>query len=58
VAGGLGFGFRLWAKAVEQTIEIPRTAPQIMDSLIDLTGGILFTPFPRDWQSKPIGSTR
>src|SRR6202035_734240 len=34
-----------WAKAVEQTIDVPRTAPQIMDSLIDLTGGILFTPF-------------
>src|SRR4029077_5660988 len=47
VAGGEGFGLRLWAKAVEQTIDVPRTAPQIMDSLIDLTGGILFTPFLR-----------
>jgi hypothetical protein len=41
----VGPGLRLWAKAVEQTIDVPRTAPQIMDSLIDLTGGILFTPF-------------
>src|SRR6267378_7340004 len=48
VAGGLGFGLSIWAKAVEQTIDVPRTAPQIMVSLIDLTGGILFTPFLRD----------
>src|SRR3981081_4230463 len=48
VAGGLGFGLRLWAKAVEQTIDVPRTAPQIRVSLIELTGGILFTPFLRD----------
>src|SRR6266478_2428214 len=48
VAGGRGFGLRLWAKSVEQTIDVPRTAPQIMVSLIDLTGGILFTPFLRD----------
>src|SRR5258706_16119674 len=48
VAGGVGPGLRLWAKAVEQTIDVPRTAPQIMDSLIELTGGILFTPFLRD----------
>ena len=48
VGNGLGFGLRLWAKAVEQTIDVPRTAPQIMDSLIDLTGGILFIPFLRD----------
>src|SRR2546428_14067966 len=46
VAGGVGPGLRLWAKAVEQTIDVPRTAPQIMVSLIDLTGGILFIPFP------------
>src|ERR1700758_1261345 len=37
VAGGLGFGLSIWAKAVEQTIDVPRTAPQIMVSLIDLT---------------------
>src|SRR5258708_1787542 len=48
VGGGVGPGLRLWAKAVEQTIDVPRTAPQIMVSLIDLTGGILFTPFLRD----------
>src|ERR1700758_2539514 len=46
VGGGVGPGLRLWAKAVEQTIDVPRTAPQILDSLIDLIGGILFTPFP------------
>src|SRR5690348_16333097 len=39
VTTGQGVGF--WAKAVEQTIDVPRTAPQIMDSLIDFTGGIL-----------------
>jgi hypothetical protein len=48
VAGGVGPGLRLCAKAVEQTIDVPRTAPQIMDSLIDLTGGILISPFLRD----------
>src|SRR5258708_30125748 len=46
VAGGVGPGLSIWAKAVEQTIDVPRTALQIMVSLIDLTGGILFTPFP------------
>ena len=47
VEAGEGPGVGVWAKAVEQTINVPsRTAPQIMDSLIDLTGGILFTPFP------------
>src|SRR6266446_2299585 len=46
VGGGVGPGLRLWAKAVEQTINAPRTAPQIKDNLIDLTGNILFTPFP------------
>src|ERR1700751_5523063 len=44
--GGVGPALRGWAKAVEQTIDAPRTAPQIMDSLINLTRGILFTPFP------------
>src|ERR1700694_1870486 len=46
VGGGVGPALRGCAKAVEQTIDVPRIAPQIMDSLIDLTGGILFTPFP------------
>src|SRR6201987_5185993 len=46
VGGGVGPALRGWAKAVEQTIDAPRTAPQIMDSVIDLTRGILFTPFP------------
>src|SRR5258708_23478133 len=46
VGPGVGPALRLWAKAVEQTIDAPRTAPQIMDNLIDLTGNILFTPFP------------
>jgi hypothetical protein len=32
-----------WPKAVEQTIDIPRTAPQIIDSLIDVISGIVFT---------------
>src|ERR1700740_954235 len=44
VGGGVGPALRGWAKAVEQTIDGPRTAPQIMDSVIDLTGGISFTP--------------
>src|SRR5260370_31681976 len=35
VGGGGGPGLRLWAKAVEQTIDAPRTAPQIQDNLID-----------------------
>src|ERR1700730_11722032 len=35
VGNGLGPGLRLWAKAVEQTIDVPRTVPQIMVSLID-----------------------
>src|SRR4029077_17355889 len=48
VGGGVGPALRVWPKAVEQTIDVPRTAPQIMVSLIDLTGGILFTPFLRD----------
>src|SRR6266481_4816093 len=46
VGGGVGPALRGCAKAVEQTIDGPRTAAQIMDSVIDLTGGILFTPFP------------
>src|SRR4029077_9628308 len=46
VGGGVGPGLRLWARAVEQTIDAPRTAPQIMASLINLTGCIWFTPFP------------
>jgi len=37
-------------------IDVPRTAPQIMDSLIDLTGGILFIPFLRDELNELIGS--
>src|ERR1700730_522758 len=47
VGGGGGPAWRGCAKAVEQTIDIPRSAPQIMDSLIDLTRGILFTPLLR-----------
>jgi hypothetical protein len=46
VGGGVGPALRLCAKAVEQTIDVPRSAPQMMDSLIDFTRGILFTPFP------------
>src|SRR5580698_3731848 len=42
VGGGVGPALRLCAKAVEQTIDVPRTAPQIVVSLIDLTRGILF----------------
>src|SRR5690349_16775392 len=45
---GVGPGLSIWAKAVEQTIDVPRTAPQIIVSLIELTGGILLTPFLRD----------
>src|SRR5437870_11311318 len=45
VGGGVGRALRLWAKAVEQKIDVPNTAPQIMDSLIDMRRGILFTPF-------------
>src|ERR1700739_2420744 len=37
VGGGVGPALRGWAKAVEQTIDAPRTAPQIMNSLTDLT---------------------
>jgi hypothetical protein len=40
---GVGPGVGLLAKAVEQTIDAPRIAAQILDSLIDF---ILFTPFP------------
>src|ERR1700726_3535935 len=47
-----------WSKAVEQMIDVPRTAPQIMDSLIDLTGGILFTPFPRRLTNELIESAQ
>ena len=43
---GPGVGVGLWAKAVGQTIDAPRSAPQTMDSLIDLTEGIWFTTFP------------
>src|ERR1700757_4687819 len=46
VGNGLGFGLRVWPKAVEQTIDTPSTAPPIMDSVVDVTRGILFTPFP------------
>src|ERR1700720_3961420 len=46
VGGGVGPALRGCAKAVEQAIDGPRSAAQIMDSLIDLTGGILFAPFP------------
>src|ERR1700719_3857905 len=56
VGGGVGPALRLWAKAVEQKIDVPKTAPQIMDSLIDLTRGILFTPFPRRLANELIGS--
>jgi hypothetical protein len=35
VGNEFGMGVGLWAKVVGQTIDIPRTAPQIMDSLID-----------------------
>src|SRR5258708_7577931 len=45
--GGVGPALRLCAKAVEQTIDVPRTAAQIMVSLIDLTRSISYTPFPR-----------
>jgi hypothetical protein len=45
VGGGVGPALRLWAKAVEQTIDAPRTAPQIMDSLINLTRGIMVYSF-------------
>src|SRR6202043_2162548 len=47
VGGGVGPALRLWAKAVEQTIDVPTTAAQIMGSLIDLTRSISYTPFPR-----------
>src|SRR5712672_2459166 len=40
VGPGVGPALRGCAKAVEQTIDVPRTAPQIMVSLIDLTRGI------------------
>jgi hypothetical protein len=45
VGGGVGPALRLCAKAVEQTIAVPRTAPQIMVSLIDLTRSISYTSF-------------
>jgi hypothetical protein len=47
VGGGVGPALRGCAKAVEQTIDVPRSAPQMMDSLIDFTRGILFL-FLRD----------
>src|SRR6202022_838702 len=46
VGGGVGPALRLCAKAVEQTIDVPRTAAQIMGSLLDLTRGISYTPCP------------
>src|ERR1700751_3194646 len=46
VGGGVGPELRGCEKAVEQTIDAPKTAPQIMDSVINLTRGMLFTPFP------------
>ena len=45
VGGGVGPALRLWAKAVEQTIDVPTTAAQIMGSLIDLTRSISYTSF-------------
>ena len=45
VGNEFGTGVGLCAKAVEQTIDVPRTAPQIMVSLIDLTRSILFYSF-------------
>ena len=39
---GPGVGVELWAKAVGQIIDAPRTVPQTIDRLIDLTVGIWF----------------
>src|ERR1700693_6477414 len=47
VGGGGGPALRGCEEAVEQTIDVPRTAAQIMGSLIDVTRGILFTPLLR-----------
>src|SRR5258708_32505049 len=43
---GVTHGVGFWARAVEQTIDCPRTAPQIMKSLMGLTGGIWLTSPP------------
>jgi hypothetical protein len=48
VGNGLGFGLRVWAKAVEQTIDVPRTVAQIMGSLIDVTRDIRILLFLGD----------
>jgi hypothetical protein len=45
VGGGVGPALRLCAKAVEQTLDVPRNAAQIMVSLIDLTRSISYTSF-------------
>jgi hypothetical protein len=45
VGGGVGPELRGCEKAVEQTIDAPRTAPQIIAKFVDFTGSIFDLSF-------------